>query len=228
MKQRFLLPTFLTLILSIHAYAQEFQEGILRYKILNKECVEVIGTKKKITEFIIPETANYNGKTYKVIAIGNSAFKERTIDKIELPNSLKYIGYGAFSNANIKSIVIPEGVDSIASDAFSYLRPGKKEYGSRTYPNGGLEEVVLPNSLRIIGRSAFHNTKIKHVTIPNGVKIIEDDAFSSSSLQSVEFPPSLKKVGNHAFSYCYELSNIKFSEGLQSIGSSAFSYIVEP
>lgn len=55
-------------------------------------------------------------------------------------------------------IVIPEGIIEIRPRAFANLQ--------------ALNEVVLPNSLKIIGNEAFGCTGIKKVTIPDGVEHI--------------------------------------------------------
>ena len=57
-------------------------------------------------EFTIPETVEYNGTTYKVTKIGESAFEGNTsLTKITIPSSVKEIGYNAFKGcSNLESI----------------------------------------------------------------------------------------------------------------------------
>jgi hypothetical protein len=46
----------------------------------------------------IPESVEYNGKTYKVTSIGNFAFNDCSgLTSITIPNSVTTIGYSAFS-----------------------------------------------------------------------------------------------------------------------------------
>ena len=64
-------------------------------------------------------------------------------------------------------IVIPEGVEEIRPRAFQNIFT--------------LQEVVLPESLKIIGDEAFGETGIKKITIPAGVERIGYAAFTHSS-----------------------------------------------
>ena len=70
----------------------------------------------------------------------------------------RYIGQGN------NKIVIPEGIIEIRPRAFANLQT--------------LNEVVLPNSLKIIGNEAFGCTGIKKVIIPDGVEQIGFAAFT--------------------------------------------------
>ena len=48
-------------------------------------------------KIVIPETVNYNGNTYTVTSIGQSAFYGcKGLTSIEIPNSVTSIGYYAF------------------------------------------------------------------------------------------------------------------------------------
>lgn len=78
-----------------------------------------------------------------VTIIGAEAFKDNyTITGILLPNSLTYIGLGAFENcAELQLINIPEGVSSIEKNAFKNCT---KLYG-----------VLLPESLAYMGAECF-------------------------------------------------------------------------
>ena len=57
-------------------------------------------------EFSIPETVEYNGTTYKVTEIGESAFEgNASLTKVTIPSSVKEIGYKAFKGcSNLESI----------------------------------------------------------------------------------------------------------------------------
>lgn len=68
----------------------------------------------------------------------------RKITKITLPNTIQYIGKGAFSRMSaLKEIIIPEGVREIASYAF--------------YGCSSLEKLTIPETVNIIGEYAFEN-----------------------------------------------------------------------
>ncbi len=70
----------------------------------------------------IPETINYEGRTYTVTAIGDEAF-ESCIDltSVSIPNSVTSIGENAFAYCyRLTEITVPESVTTIGLTTFSY------------------------------------------------------------------------------------------------------------
>ena len=101
-------------------------------------------------DVVIPSSVDYNGATYSVTSIGNSAFNECTsLTSIEIPYSVTSIGYNAFFDcSSLTSIEIPNSVTSIGNRAFYYCL--------------GLTGIEIPNSVTSIGDSAFINcTKVR-------------------------------------------------------------------
>src|SRR5574344_1252020 len=62
----------------------------------------------------------YKGKTFKVLGIGNSAFKDSHVSEITIENGITYIGNEAFSGCYFSSIVIPNSVTRVGERAFYY------------------------------------------------------------------------------------------------------------
>ena len=112
--------------------------------------------------------------------------------------------------------VIPEGVSSIAPRAF------KTE-------DSILEEVVLPESLKKIGKEAFFEcTQLTKINIPSGLNYIGEYAFSDCNLKilKLEIPKGVKKIleGTFSGSEINELlipSTIRFETDYEE---GAFSY----
>ena len=69
-------------------------------------------------------------------------FYESTLEKVELPSTLKRIEYNAFSNCkNLKSITLPDKLEYIGKLCF---------WGS------ALESIRLPPALKTVGNYAFY------------------------------------------------------------------------
>lgn len=92
--------------------------------------------------------------------IGDRAFYRcSALKQIDIPNSVKRIGWSAFSESGLQEIVIPENVEVIENEAFSFCED--------------LERVQIQGELKYIGRIAFYNTNLTTLYIPGSVVIIE-------------------------------------------------------
>ena len=179
----------------------------------------------KLKEVILPSTLK---------SIGISAFEGTSLSKIELPSSLTYIGENAFANIKtLTEVTIPKSVET-ASHAFSGDVNLKKvifEDGIVTIPSGilnntGLEEIVLPSSVKTIGSYAFSNNKsLEKINLLDGVRQIEEGAFSGDSKLSVlELPETLTEISRYVFSDTPSLTHINLPSGITNIGTGAFEH----
>lgn len=124
-------------------------------------------------------------------------FRNGTLD---LNNVTKY-GTGDFQNcAFIGELIIPEGAVEIPDRFF------QNYFGS-----ANLTRVVLPNSLRRIGKLAFDGQRkiCKNIVFPEGLILIGESAFDCcSQIPSIELPSTIQMIGQTAFNGCSNLSNI--------------------
>ncbi len=201
-----------------------------------------------LSEVVLPEG---------VTTIDNNVFACcHTLKKIVLPKTLKVINPFAFSESGIETITIPDSVKVLEYGAFSEcdsltevkLSENLQKIEDRAfYDCKELSEVTIPNNHTIISGEAFVNTKlvldlnehnplliingvlvgcykdIDEISIPNGVFTIGGGAFKGSSIKKVSIPSSVKVIDKYAFADCEELEEINFSEGLEIINESAFS-----
>ncbi len=120
----------------------------------------------------------------------------------------------------ITAVTFKENTVGIASYAF---------YGNRT-----LTQVVLPDSVKIIGEAAFAATLLNSVVIGSGVEVVGVQAFAASQnltnviLGSYDFAngklrsSSLGVIDSYAFSQCTSLRSIEIPESVKVIGTYAF------
>ena len=149
-------------------------------------------------DIVIPESVEYNGKTYSVTSIGDYAFSYCSgLTSVEIPNSVTSIGNDAFRTClGLTSVVIPNSVTSIGTSAFSGC--------------SGLTSVVIGNSVTSIGDWAFsYCSGLTSVVIPNSVTSIGGCAFyACSGLTSVVIGNSVTSIGSSAFFDCDGLDRI--------------------
>ena len=90
--------------------------------------------------------------------------------------------------------------------------------------NGAATEVVIPDSVKIIGDSAFSGCKgITSVAIPDSVQEIGSGAFRDCiALPHITIPDSVQKIGGDAFAGCQSLTAITIPDSVKEIGICAF------
>lgn len=185
-------------------------------------------------EFILPAGLEYLGNNNfsgaeslslnipaGLIGIGEYAFKDTRISKIEIDEKNEYFSikngmlvsedkvFCCINDENLKSeIVIPDGIKKIVPYAFNHCTAS---------------EYKFPDSLEGVGEYAFYNSGIEKLILPEGVVSIEDSAFEScSGLTNVKFPDTLEKIGYCSFSYCSNISEIDLGKGIKEIGGCSF------
>ena len=204
---------------SITTWAYDFQSGDLCYNITSDTVPYTVEITHRLassggyyfTTVSIPSKVNYDGKTYDVTSIGDSAFYRCTsLQYISIPNTINRIGNGSFSGCtSFYSISIPTSVTSIGEYAFYQCK---------------LTSVIIPNSVTEIGESAFYKCEsLTSVTLSSSLTTIEEHLFYyCTSLKSINIPNSVTAIKKYAFSQCESLRSIAFPDNLSSIGYRAF------
>ena len=106
------------------------------------------------------------------------------------------------------TVIIPEGYDRVGDEAFA---------------NSLITNIHFPNTLTLIGESAFLNCKnIASITLNEGLENIGKKAFMSTSLTTLKFPSTLQIIHDEAFRDCF-IYGLKFNAGLKFIGKGAFA-----
>lgn len=97
-------------------------------------------------------------------------------------------------------VIIPDGVTEIGESAFKYQT---------------IKSIKLPNSLKVIGRSAFYaNPSLESIIIPDSVEIVEPYAFSDCyALKKVEIGKMVREISYEVLEGCKNIDNIIVDEG---------------
>lgn len=129
---------------------------------------------------------------------------------------------------------------------FYPIKEGTKVICDLAFVGGSLQQIIIPKSVKSIGKSAFENSSLQQIIIPDSIKNIGGKAFAGCtslrqvilsnsatsiggcsfwccfSLQQVIIPYSVTSIGNNAFEKCSSLKHIVIPESVTSIGSEAF------
>ena len=110
----------------------------------------------------------------------------------------------------LQTVQVPEGITEIGESAFS-----------RT----GLQEAVLPASLRRLGRDAFAGCRqLRAVSLPEGLVTIGWGVFQNcDQLESITIPASVERISPFAFRGCTRLTGVRFLGGVRTIENLAFA-----
>ena len=212
-----LLSLFVALFTTTALWAYDFQSGDLYYSITSEsdKIVEVTSQSgssfnyKGLTSATIPPTVPYNGTTYSVTSIGNSAFYDCTgLTSITIPNSVTSIEVGAFDGCTGLTKV------NYTGDVKGWLSIDMQSnplwYAKDIYINDVLlTELIIPEGVTNIPSTFAGCKSITSIIIPNSVTSIGYSAFSGCTcLTSVTIPNSVTSIGNKAFEGCNKLTSV--------------------
>ena len=151
-----------------------------------------------LTSVDIPSSVSYNGQTYTVTSIGETAFYDcENLTSVTIPDGVTSIGSSAFHlSEKLTSITIPNSVTSIADYAFFHCQ--------------GLTSVTIPTGTTSVGYHVFDwCTSLTSVILHNNLTIIEDYAFTyCTSLTSITLPASLTTIKYYAFMGSTSLTSV--------------------
>ena len=174
--------------------------------------------------------------------IGQSAFsKLYSLTEINIPDSVRSVGYGAFSasgydteqnytggglyvgnwlvavqNVAMTSFTVREGTVGVADGKDTALFPTRAQK---------IIQLTLPSSLKYIGARSFARLHITNLELPSGLQTLGEGAFSSCSwLKTVNLGEctELESIGAQAFTSA-AISEIIIPESVVSMGELVFN-----
>ena len=165
-----------------------------------------------------------------LISIGDEAFRNcKSLKTVDLPGSLRYIGFEAFRDSSLTSAYIPNSVNYVGGGAFyccydlksARLSQSMTEIPERMFGYcSHLTSIAIPDRVTEIGSSAFYKCGLTSVDF-NEVETIEREAFyGCTDLKSID-ADEVRIIDNEAFYGCTSLKSIDFDE-IQSIGYRSF------
>ncbi len=149
-------------------------------------------------ELILPESLEY---------IDTFAFQHTSVYNKELfiPKNVEHIGTGAFLDNGFIKYKVDENNKYFSNDDVGALY-NKDKTVLIHYPNGTYEAenttFTIPDTVVTVATYCFYNTRcLEEIVIPESVRVIEDHAFDfAATLKRIVYPKTLEKVGR-AFLY---------------------------
>ncbi len=186
-----------------------------------------------------------DGEAPTLTHIGDGAFSGNDVKaddygapkmtSISLPDSLEFIGEGAFIGTGLLEVTIPEKVTFLAGQDSKETDSLDKPHYSGNYvffACSALQKVTLPASVTRIGQYMFSRCdSLRTINLEN-VEYIGDYAFmqtvaerrdDASVLDKIKLT-SVKEIGEGAFLNCTAFSSDITAENLVKIGAYAFRY----
>lgn len=126
--------------------------------------------------------------------IGQKWFMDSGVESVVIPASVREISANAFRCCKrLREVVFEEesALTRIGGNAFDGcssltkidLPEGLARIGDRCFSEGGLEEVVLPASVRMVEASAFEScSRLRSVRLNEGLERLGERAFAESVL----------------------------------------------
>lgn len=138
-------------------------------------------------------------------------------------DSIKSVGYYNVDNPSeyiVADVQLPNTMTTIGECAFWFCNKQPEDQNRQPEDeyldseNYGLEVVVLPNNIEVIGQYAFLNCKyLTKLSLPDGLTSIGEYAFALSGLTSIDFPDSVISIGYGAFEACESLESVDMPTG---------------
>lgn len=120
------------------------------------------------------------------IHIGDCSCSDTEITSLKLPNTLKSIGYRAFSgNRKLTNIDFGSGIKNI----------GAGSGGMTFFACDALTKVEIPSNVKLIGESAFANCwNLSNLIFNEGLESIGPNAFRNCNLSEIVLPKSVRRL----------------------------------
>lgn len=154
-------------------------------------------------------------------------YKCIALQSFTMPESLKTIGdYALFYCNSLRELVFNSKLESIGDRAF------EKDW-EREFTN----DIIIPASLKSIGRDAFKNCKFEKVTmtdvaawcdidfansVANPLGLTDAAYLCDEQITSLAIPEGIREIKPYAFYGLKSLTSVKLPEGLTAVGREAF------
>lgn len=168
-------------------------------------------------------------------SIGSRAFAETSaLSSFTFPQTLTAVGAESFTGSGIVTANLPQSVTYLGAGAFAdctklvyaQVPAAIQAIRERTFRNcTELKNVSIPEGIRYIGAAAFQNdVSLQTIDFAQSLLTICDNAFEGSGVgEGLVLPPALRTIGSRAFAGCMRLTSLTIPADVRKMGSQAFA-----
>ena len=168
-------------------------------------------------------------------SIGSRAFAETSaLSSFTFPQTLTAVGAESFTGSGIVTANLPQSVTYLGAGAFAdctklvyaQVPAAIQAIRERTFRNcTELKNVSIPEGIRYIGAAAFQNdVSLQTVDFAQSLLTICDNAFEGSGVgEGLVLPSVLRTIGSRAFAGCMRLTSLTIPADVRKMGSQAFA-----
>lgn len=168
-------------------------------------------------------------------SIGSRAFAETSaLSSFTFPQTLTAVGAESFTGSGIVTANLPQSVTYLGAGAFAdctklvyaQVPAAIQAIRERTFRNcTELKNVSIPEGIRYIGAAAFQNdVSLQTVDFAQSLLTICDNAFEGSGVgEGFVLPSALRTIGSRAFAGCMRLTSLTIPTDVRKMGSQAFA-----
>ena len=173
-------------------------------------------------------------ETLKEIGIGafkGVPFSGKNEDTLDIPESVTYIGTGAFESSNLKTVTGGEGITRLESTVFqdcwllkSVEFPNVTEFESAVFYNSGLNNVGWDwSKITVLDDDTFGGCYgLIGDLVLSGDCELGLSTFSGTGFSSITIGEGITEIPNWAFYGCFNLTEVNLPNSLTTIGEGAF------
>lgn len=168
-------------------------------------------------------------------SIGSRAFAETSaLSSFTFPQTLTAVGAESFTGSGIVTANLPQSVTYLGAGAFAdctklvyaQVPAAIQAIRERTFRNcTELKNVSIPEGIRYIGAAAFQNdVSLQTIDFAQSLLTICDNAFEGSGVGAgLVLPSALRTIGSRAFAGCMRLTSLTIPADVRKMGSQAFA-----
>lgn len=203
------------------------ENELFKYEVNQDNEVCILGCKQTgINE--LPESINGCPVTSISMGVIQSYDEKNRYTKVVIPASVKEIRplkdeklFDTFNRVEVE--VSSDNKHFICKDGILY----NKDMTELIYcPSKKINESGIfnvPNTVEVIKKGAFRDSRFTEINLPNGLKSIEALAFDNSKkLTEMYIPDSVVEMGYAAFAACESMQRVHLSNSLSEIPKEAF------